>query len=1153
MKTIHHRLRRTLLGATVLVAALVAPGPDVSADIDADLFLFTTSVPPNVAIVLDNSGSMNHLVWHPAYDPTKTPTCNYFSNTTEYGVSSNTKLTGICGNNRTIYHDSSSVSYTRITGHYLNWLFSDEADPYIADIDDNKNGTRVCSGPGSPTYAKYQRNRLSAAKQVVLDTICRVEATKAVRFGLAAFREPRDASGVDPNGGYLQVGIDDHTPAHASDLEAAINNAKADTWTPLGESLFQVYTYFMGRSSGQQPTGATSGTFPVYEYSRSPSDGGGKWDNGGPPNVPDCPLDFSCQKNFVIMITDGEPTMDDFDSDPTSTAMGFSNYGNLIGDFNADGETEEPGGANEPALYLDDIAKFMHETDFRPDLAGEQTLDVYTIGFTTTGPANVLLQKTADVGNGLFFNSNNAEELTEAIVKAITDIIEKSQSFTAATVPSTRTASGGDFYTSFFLPTAKTPFWQGHLRAFGIDPAGNLFDANNACPLNDPTPGECNSGPFLPGVSPFWDAGQQVPLPGVRNLYTTRLSGTATTRIAFDDATITATDLGVLPFLAPPSPLPNPIYPGSNAQNADGLTSEIVSYVRGCTWTTGVSGPDVTGNLPCLPRGWRLGDIFHSAPAVVAKPRAAMGEPSYAAFAATYSTRRRIIYFGANDGFLHGVDAGTWNAAATPPTYNRGTGTELFGIMPWEARRNIKNLPIDDPANRHYYVDGSPQAADVWMYPSATTGVKAASGAEWRTILVTGMRQGGRSYFALDITNPNAAGFPGYLWDFPSEADPDNPTIPTSILPYLGESWSQPILTRVKVQIDGNDNGGQGFERWVMIVGGGYAASGDPNDQANYNPAALAGRSIVMVDVKTGEVLAMKRFTTTGPVGDPQRDMLYAIPSTPSVLDLDFDGFADVILVGDLGGQVWKWVIKPIGEDRVNDSSPLGDYSQPNWVFKKFFTAPVTNVSGVSYYKSIFFPPGAAYQGKDLWYAFGTGERNNIKWEGIPSRDENNRMYAIRDTDPFEVSSPPRATFVEGDLTDLSGTQSCTSILTPGYYFKLADGEKFVTNVEIFAGYVLAGTFTPANTGDPCTSKGTGRLYVFDVECGGGYFNDPSGNPQRGQGMGEGMPTDPQVSVGVDGKDNIVFIEKSGADLESIKAPNIPAGAKTLLYWREIH
>lgn len=1147
-------LRARWLALAVACAAILLPDARLRADIDADLFLFTTSVPPNVAIVLDNSGSMNHLVWHPAFDPAQTPTCSYFSNTTEYGVSSNTKLNNICGNTRTIYHDTSSVSYTRVTGRYLNWLFSDAADPYISDIDDNNNGTRACSGPGSPTYAKYQRNRLSAAKQVVLDTICRVEATKAVRFGLASFREPRDLAGLDPNGGYLQVGIDDQTPAHASDLEASIANAKADTWTPLGEALFQVYTYFMGRNAGEQPAGATSGTFPIYEYSRSPSGGGGKYDSGGPPNVPDCPLDFTCQKNFVIMITDGEPTMDDFRSDPTSTAVGFSNYGNLIGDFNPDGETEVPGTVDRQALYLDDVAKFMHETDFRPDLVGEQTLDVYTIGFTTQGAANTLLQKTADVGNGLFFNSNNAEELTAAIVAAITDIIEKSQSFTAATVPSTRTASGGDFYTSFFLPTSKTPFWQGHLRAFGIDAVGNLVDKNGNCPLADPTPGECNSGPFLPGVAPFWDAGEEVPLPGVRKLYTTRLTGSVTNRVPFDDATITDTDLGLLPFTAPPSPAPNPIYPGSNAVNVDGLTSEIVSYVRGCAWGTGVSGGDVTGNFPCSPRSWRLGDIFHSAPVVVAKPRAAVGEPSYAEFASTYSSRRRIIYFGANDGFLHAVDAGTWNAAATPPAYNRGTGAELFGIMPWEARNNIKNLPIDDPANRHYYVDGSPQAADVWMYPTSTTGAKSPTGNEWRTVLISGLRQGGRSFFALDITDPSAAGYPGYLWDFPSEADPDDPTDATSILPYLGESWSQPIITRVRVQIDGNDNGGQGFERWVMIVSGGYSPSGDPNDLANYDPAAIAGRSILIVDIQSGKLLAMKKFEPSAPTGDPRREMRYAMPSTPSVLDLDFDGFADVILVGDLGGQVFKWVIKAIGEDRVNDSSPLGDYSQPNWPFKKFFAAPVERVSGVDYFKSIYYPPGAAYQGKDLWYAFGTGERNNIKWEGIPpNADENNRMYAIRDLDPFEVQTPARPTLTEADLTDISTTQACTSIMTPGYYFKLADGEKIVTNVEIFAGYVLAGSFTPANTGDPCTSKGTGVLYVFDVECGGGYFTDPAGNPQRGEGMGEGMPTDPQVSVGVDGKDNIVFIEKSGADLESIQAPDVPAGAKTLLYWREIH
>ena len=1151
MKSIARSLRRAL-GIAFVAAALVVPDARLRADVDADLFLFTTSVPPNVAIVLDNSASMNHLVWHPAFDPQTLPSCTNFIDGAEYGVTSNTTIT-VCGNKRTVYHDTSSLGFTRITGRYLNWLFSDEADPYIAEIDATKNGTRVCSSAGSKTYAKYQRNRLAAAKQVVLDTICRVEASKEVRFGLASFREPRDLAGLDPNGGYFQVGIDDNTPAHASDLEASISNEKADTATPLGEALFQVYTYFMGRAPGQQANGAISGTFPLYEYSRSPSDGGGKYDTSGEPNVPDCPLDFTCQKNFVIIITDGEPTMDDFTSDPDSTAAGFDEFDELIGDFHADGEMETPGAGVKQALYLDDVAKFMHEEDFRPDLAGEQVLDVYTIGFTTQGPANDLLSKTAQVGNGLFFTSNNAEELTEAIVKSITDIIEKSQSFTAATVPSTRTASGGDFYTSYFLPTAKSAFWQGHLRAFGIDAAGNLFDSTGNCPLADPTPGECNSGAFLPGVTPFWDAGEQVPLPGLRKLYTTQLSGTVPTRILFDSPTVTASDLTLATFAAPPSPAPNPIYLGSGALNADGLGEEIISYVRGCAFGTGVTGGNVTGTVTCEPRDWRLGDIFHSAPVVVAKPRAAMGDSTYAKFAENYATRRRIIYFGANDGFLHAVDAGDWDAAATPPTYTRGSGSELFGVMPWEARRNIKNLPIDDPTARHYYVDGSPQVADVWIHPTPTTTVKAASGAEWRTYLVGGLRQGGKSFFALDITDPNAVGFPTYAWDFPTEADPNDPAVAGSILPYLGEGWSQPVIARVRVKVGASDNGGRGYERWVMIIGGGYAASGDPNDPASYNAAAVEGRSILMVDIKTGRLLAMKRFQPAAPVGDPQREMLYAMPSTPSVLDLDFDGYVDEILIGDLGGQVWKWVVKAVGEDRVNDGSPVGTYTQPNWPLKKFFAAPVTSVSGVDYYKSIYYPPAAAYQGNDLWYAFGTGERNNIRWEGIPSSDENNRMYVIRDLDPLEQQVPPIATLVEADLTDLSATATCASLTTPGYYFKLADGEKMVTNVEIFAGYVLGGSFTPSNTGDPCTSKGTGRIYVFDVACGGGYFTDNAGNPQRGEDMGEGMPTDPQVSVGVDGKDNIVFIEKSGADLESIEAPDVPAGAKTLLYWREIH
>ena len=154
------------------------------------------------------------------------------------------------------------------------------------------------------------------------------------------------------------------------------------------------------------------------------------------------PVQYECQKNFVVIITDGEPTKDDFDTTSASEDLGFGQFAQLIGDYNADGEVET-GYTDEGALYLDDIAKFMASNDFDTTLTGDQTIDVYTIGFTTNGPANALLAKTATQGNGIFFTSNSAEELTVAITGAITNILEKAQSFTAATVPSARTTDGG--------------------------------------------------------------------------------------------------------------------------------------------------------------------------------------------------------------------------------------------------------------------------------------------------------------------------------------------------------------------------------------------------------------------------------------------------------------------------------------------------------------------------------------------------------------------------------------------------------------------------------------------------------------------------------------------------------------------------------------
>ena len=154
------------------------------------------------------------------------------------------------------------------------------------------------------------------------------------------------------------------------------------------------------------------------------------------------------------------------------------------------------------------------------------------------------------------------------------------------------------------------------------------------------------------------------------------------------------------------------------------------------------------------------------------------------------------------------------------------------------------------------------------------------------------------------------------------------------------------------------------------------------------------------------------------------------------------------------------------------------------------------------------------------------------------------------DSDPYEVASPALATITEANLTDFSGSAAAQTFANKGFYFSVADGEKFVTNIEIFNGDVLAASFLPTTSVAPCTSRGDGTLYVFDLQTGKGHFDDGAGGFERGLSLGPGLPTDPKVSIGVGGKNNKVIIEKSSSDIEVIDAPNIDLNGATL-FWRE--
>ena len=110
-----------------------------------------------------------------------------------------------------------------------------------------------------------------------------------MRFGLAQFRQ--SGSSNDPNGGYVLVPVNDYkwdddsnpatpevdfsyslngiTKTQGNHLKDAITSLDGETWTPLGESMFQLYTYFMSRDPSQLRTGVSS---PRAAQVRCPSD-----------------------------------------------------------------------------------------------------------------------------------------------------------------------------------------------------------------------------------------------------------------------------------------------------------------------------------------------------------------------------------------------------------------------------------------------------------------------------------------------------------------------------------------------------------------------------------------------------------------------------------------------------------------------------------------------------------------------------------------------------------------------------------------------------------------------------------------------------------------------------------------------------------------
>jgi len=288
-----------------------------------------------------------------------------------------------------------------------------------------------------------------------------------------------------PGDGYLQVQVNSNNNANNAQLNALLAKLAPHENDPAG--YMSCNTPW---NPNQCPYIVNAGLTPTEGTLQSAIN----YFNGS--STYPSPIQYSCQQNFIVFVTDGLP-----DTDPNG------NPGSAT--------SRMPGVLNK----LNSLRSLTATIS-----GGSNTYDIKTfvVGVGLTSADKALLDSMAvaggtDVGGHAYY-ADNPSQFQAALATVFSNIIENSYSFSLASIASTRTVSENYIYQASFEPLNGEPFWQGHLQQYSILSNGDVG-------------------------SPLWDAGSilQSTNAASRNMLTYK-SGALT---AFTTGNITPADLGV--------------------------------------------------------------------------------------------------------------------------------------------------------------------------------------------------------------------------------------------------------------------------------------------------------------------------------------------------------------------------------------------------------------------------------------------------------------------------------------------------------------------------------------------------------------------------------------------------------------------------------
>jgi hypothetical protein len=1008
--------------ATAVTALMLAAWWSAPASAQLDPLLFLKRVPPTVIIIVDTSLRMLEDGSGYYYDP------NTYTTSADGAVASAFGLDS--GTNPTYRRRYKDLQYENI---------QDSSSRFQA-VDIQAMGSSMS---GYSTF--WNSTRLQIAKSGIESAVSD-NAGSSFRWGLIKLRQTNAAWRVSPScekpvrvtGNVSLANASDATPCAAGSLgkygiyTPSVSASNYGNETILGggavkvapgdnkaSAVLTVVRAPLGDSTGLIPAGSGASTHGDRPISHALDDARRAAVDAMAADSAAC---RTCRNTIVVLITGGK---DDGDSVYTAT--------------------------HNPVSVA---ATFLSVTSN----GVTRRVPIHVIGLKPAAADEPQLQSIASASGGLYTAASTSADVARALNYAVQTGFSRSTDFDTNT-------------TSEFLPVSPV---------VGTVNLKNASDVNgNPLPNTDivANPG----GQALPQRSNMLlSAGFTLPgFDGVLRAFRTFRPEVDTTKPSgwkfVNDGTKLWPDLDGRPSLAgmarvPADPNTRNIY--TFVPNATGGGS-VVAFTTAnlATLSPHLNAGTAAADVISAVRAQAIGAIIGSTPAIMDPPSLDPApDDDYGrtdapeTFAGEHKDRRSIIFFGANDGMIHAVDA--------------RTGYEIWAFIPYNLLPKLRALSDGQPIEQFdYFVDSSPKIAEVKL-----------AGA-WRSLLIIGQGNGGTFYQTFDVTEAgmnvspeldglstvssllaqfdNADESIQFKWSFPnySSFDPtytgtftvadatpggrvkiygDLRSTASFAEKTVGFSWSDPAVGTLKAD----------RSITAVIAGSGYFPAIESFLPGRGATAPRAGSAMYLIDANTGTLIGNAAGATcptisngsgTGRgcalIADGAAAPKNALQADPTASGVSGSFTVNRAYIGDLDGQYWKFNFDDEGDITVN--------------------AMGSSTGQPIYASSALLFLGSA----DVYMFFATG--SDLLPSSAPGGTGTFRLFALKDN---------------GASASVNFTKNLATVTnTAG----LATGERASTAPSV-AGEIVFYTTTTESAAAPCADF-SAKLYGLTYKGGAAY------------------------------------------------------------------